>query len=129
MTLQPFAVAPVLGLLATTGVAGFALQNATPAILTWTAPADGNLHRVLVFANGDVTVATTGGAVGIALTLPDGTAVANSILAGTQGVSHLNISGAGNATFFVKAGTTVTLSQTSAMTAGAEVVYAELWGS
>lgn len=129
MTLQPFAVAPVMGLLAATPAAGFPLVNATPTILSWTAPADGQLHRVIVFCNGHVTVGTTGGAVGINFTGPDGAAIANSILAGTQAASHLNISGAGNATFFVQAGTTVTLVQTSAMSAGAEVVWAELWGS
>jgi hypothetical protein len=125
----PYAVAPIMGLLAATPVAGFPLVNGTPAIITWTAPNDGQLHRVLVVANADVTVITVGGAVGIGLTLPDGTVVANSIFPATQAVGHLNIGGAGNATFPVKPGSTVTLSQTSALTSGAEVVWAELWGS
>ena len=59
MSLQPFATAPNLGLLASTfaagGLAGFALQNATPNILTWTAPNDGNYHRVVVAASIGVT--------------------------------------------------------------------------
>ena len=53
--------APLMQLVATTGVNGFALQNGTPTILTWTPPNDGQVHRVLLIAQENVTVAETGG--------------------------------------------------------------------
>ena len=53
-------------LVATTGVNGFMLQNATPNILSWTAPNDGNMHRLIVFATLHVTSSETGGKVLVA---------------------------------------------------------------
>ena len=57
MSLQPFAVAPVFGLLASTPAAGFALINGTTTILSWTAPADGKNHRLSVFASAHISSA------------------------------------------------------------------------
>lgn len=129
MSELPFAVAPVLGLLATTqtatGTTGFALQNATPTILTWTAPNDGNLHRVICIVNGYVSSAETGGAVTLNTVLPNGQAATPNILAGGAGTGPL----AGSALRIVGAGQPVTLAQSSALTAGTAVIWAELWGS
>lgn len=126
MSLQPFAVAPILGLLAATPVAGFALQNGTPNILTWTAPADGQMHRVLVHAGLRVTSAETGGAVTLTVIQPDGSTYAPGAFAGGSGT---NATSGFTAMHPVQAGSTVTLAQSSALTAGAAVVWAELWGS
>ena len=114
-----------LGLQATTGAAGFALQNGTPNILTWTAPNDGNLHRVVILGNLIVTSAETGGAIGVTnLTSPSGANHSPGLSAGGVGVSLVTYT----QSFFVEAGTTVTLAQTSALTAGAAVFWADIWG-
>jgi hypothetical protein len=114
-----------LELQASTGPDGFALQNGTPTILSWTAPNDGQMHRVLLLAGLNVTSDETGGQVKLTLTQPDGSTRGPTIFsaaqsAGTQGVIQDGL---------VKAGSTVTLAQSSALTGGAAVVFAELWGS
>jgi hypothetical protein len=112
---------------AVTPVAGFALTGATPTILSWTAPSDGKQHRVQLFASIDVTSAETGGAVGLTITTPDGTVsaplpvFAAGLAAGAAAGAPLSV--------VVKAGSAVTLAQTSALTLGAAVTWAELWGS
>lgn len=114
-----------LNLLAATPVAGFALQNGTPAILTWTAPNDGQLHRVIVAQTAHCTSAGTGGRVNVNGTAPDGSALAVQALAANQGTGTT----ANLVTILVQAGTTVTLAQFSALTAGAVTAWFELWGS
>lgn len=129
MTLQPFAVAPVVGQLAATPAAGFALQNATPTVLSWTAPNDGQLHRVLFNLAMHVTSAQTGGAVQIVTVLPDGTSETNTAFAGTLGTGAQKPANIANGFFPVQAGSTVQVNQSSAQTAGAALLWAELWGS
>lgn len=118
---------PPLSKQATTGAPGFALQNATPTILSWTAPSDGNLHRVQLFGVMHVTSAQTGGNVVLSYKAPDGATGNVTIWGGGfgGGVFQPNI----NAIVTVQAGSTVTLAQTVAQTAGAAVVFAELWGA
>jgi hypothetical protein len=126
MSIDPFAVAPIMGLLATTGEAGFALQNATPTILTWTAPSDGQLHRVFVIGNAHVTSAETGGGVQLSFNLPDGLAATSQILNSGLAAGNQN----GNfQTKTVGPGSTVSVSQSSALTAGAATFWGEIWGS
>lgn len=116
-----------LALQKATPVAGFALQNATPTILSWTAPNDGLLHRVLVFACMDVTVAETGGNVIIGLAMPDGVGGGPALMNGNQGTGFNY--GYSSAAFIIKAGSTVTVQQSVALTAGAATLWAEIWGS
>ena len=112
---------------ATTPLAGFTLQNATSNILTWTAPNDGNLHRVQFFITWDVTSAETGGAFGITWTAPDGTSGSVNLSAGGSGTGiHTP---ATPYVAIIKSGSTITLNQTSALTAGAAVLWAEMWGA
>jgi len=112
---------------AATAAAGFALQNATPTIISWTAPSDGNLHRVQIFASMSVGSAETGGTVSYEGTNPDGSTFVHTLFTGgnagpgeVQPSAQLRI---------VKAGTTVSIVQTSALTSGAATVWAEIWGS
>lgn len=111
---------------AATPAGGFALQNATPVILTWTAPNDGLLHRVMVAGSLFAVAAETGGNVNLLYTDPAGNANSVPIWAG-------GLTGANSPTakfVSVKAGTTVTLQQTVALSAGGPtMVWAELWGS
>ena len=127
MTLQPFAVAPVMGLLAATPVAGFALANGTPTLVSWTAPADGQQHRFMVTGNTVIGSAETGGAVHVTWTTPgSGATSAGTDPGGTAGPGVKNWT----LTMGVVApGTTVTVSQSSALTLGAATSYAEIWGS
>lgn len=111
---------------AATAAAGFALQNATPVIVSWTAPADGQPHRVMIITTIDITALETGGQVSATFTAPDG-AVQNFnqlFAAGQAAAAHTNQAG-----IIVAPGTTVTLSQTSALTAGAALIWAEIWAS
>jgi hypothetical protein len=113
-----------IGIVATTGIAGFNLQNATPNILTWTAPNDGNLHRVSVFSSGHVTIAETGGQVSLAYVLPDGTNATHTLFAANQAAGDLQ----GTAFLLaIQPGSTVAIKQLSALTVGAAIIWAELW--
>lgn len=109
---------------AITPVAGFALQNGTPTILTWTAPNDGQLHNVTVPASLAVTVNETGGAVQVQFTvngtltswqLFNGGAVIGTYVADTfRGVT-------------VDPNTTVTVFQNGALTVGTAKVFAAIY--
>jgi hypothetical protein len=114
-----------LTLLATTGAAGTALVNGTPTILTWTAPNDGALHRVVGAGGLVVTSTETGGQINLNFTDPAGNVRAKTLLAAAQGAGYQSF---GFAFVTVEANTTVTITQT-ALTGGAAVLYAELWGS
>ena len=127
MSLQPFAVAPAMGLLAATPLTGVALVNGTPVILTWTAPSDGKMHRVMAFGSLLVTVLEVGGQVNFSVPIPSPGGTANNPLfnAGQAAGSQMSF----NPGSLVAPGATVTVNQASALTGGAAVVWAELWGS
>jgi hypothetical protein len=111
---------------AATPVAGVALVNGTPSILTWTAPADGAQHRVSVLATLDVTSTETGGAVGVTVTAPDGTSGTLSLFAGAHTAALYGP--VAPMDLIIESGSTVTIAQTSALTGGAATVWAEIWG-
>lgn len=115
-----------LQLVASTGVAGYALTLAGGNILTWTAPNDGNPHYVTVFGNLHVTTTetgTSGGAIGGSLTDPGGNAFSASLDGGVHGVGNFSFN---SKALVVGPGTTFTLTQT-AMTAGAATLYAAIF--
>lgn len=126
MGMFPFG-APALQLQAATPLAGYTLVNGTGTVLTWNVPNDGKLHRFTVYASQDVTVATTGGNIAVSWTMPDNTGGAWGVLPGTQASLGFNFS---QTSYLVlaKPGTTVTVTQSSALTAGAAVAWAEIWG-
>lgn len=115
-----------LNLAASTPVAGFALVNGTPNILSWQAPNDGQLHDVLVMTSETANGAATGGAVGLTLTAPDGTVGTPQIYGGTPGAGFHNAS---FVTYVIQAGSTFQVNQTSALTAGVCTLWARLWAS
>jgi hypothetical protein len=112
---------------ADTGAAGFALQNGTPTILTWTAPNDGQSHVVVIGMLLDVATSETGGEIAVNLLLPNGhnNAVATYAAGLTAGL-HSN-----PATFVycVPPGTVLSVEQYTALTAGAGIVYAQIWAA
>jgi hypothetical protein len=122
------ALGQVLSLQATTGTAGYPLEDATPNIIAWTAPNDGNMHRVLISLGMNVSSATTGGQISVTFTDPGGNVHSNqSMIAASRSAGFSGNAGA-FACFPIEAGSTVTISQSTDMTAGAATLWAEIWG-
>jgi hypothetical protein len=109
---------------AQTPVAGFALQDATPTILTWNVPDDGNLHYFLVYAILNVSSPETGGQVIIKFTDPSGAAHTFQLLA--AGLSGENAPAV--LPLAVESGSTVSVAQNSALSAGAATLWAAIFG-
>lgn len=99
----------------------FAKTGGTPNIFTWTAPSDGNPHQVVLTASNNCTSAETGGQVQLSYTI-NGTVKTPAVFAGGAGVGVTVFTTA----ITVDPGTTVTLSQSTALTAGATNVSAVL---
>ena len=118
-------VAAGLKLQAATPMAGFALQNGTPTILSWTTPNDGQQHRVIVYGEIHVSNAETGGQVNSAGMTPDGTSFTVLTFGGGQGVGVVrkNLD-----TWIIAPNTTFSLVQNTALTAGTAILWAEIWG-
>ena len=113
---------------ATTGDAGFALENGTPTIVEWTAPDDGKLHSAIITGSVNVTAAETGGQV-IAELVIGGSASAGQQLNGGGETGTGFYPPSSPIVFTVRAGDTIRLVQSSALTAGAALVYAEIWAN
>lgn len=113
-----------LAILASTPVAGFTKVNGTPNILTWTAPSDGNMHRVILIVSEFVTAAETGGQLGLTYTQPNGQVSTTTFLnAQAAGARQTEVNAA------VQAGSTVTFGQNTALTAGGPtLVWADMIG-
>lgn len=123
----PGAATPQPGFQAATAFpGGFTLQNATPSIISWTAPNDGQMHRFTIYGSLFASAAMTGGAVSVTYTDPGGNLNTTTVWGGSFGVGAQAPT---SKEILCKAGTTVTLTQSSALTAGAAVVWAEIWGS
>lgn len=118
-------IASSLKLQAATPVTGFALQNGTPSIISWTPPNDGLLHYAAIFACLDVTSAETGGEVDVNFTAPSGNAGSGVLAGGGHGVVTLP---ANTYMVPVKAGSAIAVVQGSALTAGAAKIWASIWG-
>lgn len=122
-------VAAGLTKVATTGANGFALQNGTSTILSWTAPDDGNLHSVILCGKLNVTAVMTGGATefllnGVGLNMSNRTSTTQFFGGGGFGVGDF-----GPFQVTLEPGDTIGIAQSSALTAGAATVYAEIWAS
>ena len=126
----PFSVVSSgLALQAQTAEAGFALQNATPNIITWAVPNDGNLHFAELFAILHVTSGETGGQLVISVVIPDGTTYSKSAFGANQSAAvYTPFDFSCPQLFTVEPGSTVTFKQNSALTGGAALVWAGIWG-
>jgi len=114
-----------LNIAAATPVAGTALVNGTPSLLTWTAPNDGQQHYAVMIVTLNVTSGLTGGAIQYAYTNPQGGAASGKqLIAGASGIGAAR----GFDGVLVQAGTTVTISQTAA-TGGAAVFNGAIIGA
>lgn len=129
--LSPFGGEGLSKLAGTPEAAGFPLQDATPTVVSWTAPDDGNAHRVLMFAMLSVSSDLTGGGVNCEFYAPDGTQFNDGVF-GTDLSAGLYSPINDDwffEQFFVQAGSEVLIYQYSAVTGGAAIIWAELWGS
>jgi hypothetical protein len=106
---------------ATTGSAGVALINGTQVVVTWTAPTDGNLHVVAWSMLLHITSAETGGSMATGI---NGLYTAGNLSSGGAGTGWSQYGG----TATVPSGDTWFISQTTALTAGAAIAYAQIWG-
>ena len=126
---QPALLAPI----ARTPAAGTPLVNGTPAILSWNVPNDGQAHFFSLAGTVNTTVASTGGAIGLTFTVA-GSAKAFAIFNGTKAVG---VDACGDAAAFgplaspiaCDPGTTVSIVQTSALTAGAAAFIGAILGT
>lgn len=112
---------------AATPLAGIALVNGTPNILTWNVPNDGLPHAFNVAGTAKVTGALTGGQIQVKWTCA-GTAELANLLNGGEGIGTYFGLFAGNGPIQCDPGTTVTIQQTTAVTAGAGALIAVLQG-
>jgi hypothetical protein len=110
----------------TTGAAGFALQNATPTILSLTTPAVGPTPTGKFFVNVTLDLTVTGAETGGALQVNYtnfGTALTLALDPGARAASFLK---GVQARVLADAGSTVTLVQLTALTAGAATAVATM---
>jgi len=125
----PFVPGGGLQPVAATPAAGFPMQNATPTVLSWAVPNDGNLHEFIICSCKVVTSAETGGLVQVSFTDPGGTVRNLTIYPGTQGAGFQATTGAPSSLMCCQAGTTVSVNQVSALSAGASTLWCKLLGS
>jgi hypothetical protein len=117
---------PSLQLQAATPVAGYTLVNGTGTIISWAVPNDGAMHRVMLIMEMQVSNAETGGQINFTFNDPGGNVHSRTTLAGGLGAGFQTPAAQ---LWTVQANQTVTLTQATALTVGAAVLRAEIWGS
>ena len=105
---------------AETSATGVALINGTQTILAVTVPNDGKLHFLDLRAYKDVTATLTGGQLTITHSQPATPSLTTNTPSTTVAVHGFSVA------MLVLPNTTVTLTQSSAMTAGAAKIYAKI---
>jgi hypothetical protein len=117
---------PALNQVATTGLTGYALINGTGNItgLSWTAPNDGALHRVMLVGAVVASGSPAGGAIVVSSTDPSDTARAAQA-AFSAPSSGYNFPTEGF--YLIYPNTTFQVKQNSALTAGSATLYCDLW--
>lgn len=123
-------ISPGLGKKADTGIAGSALQNGTPTFLTWTAPADGQMHPVMLLSLLGVTSNETGGQVNVQYTDMAGSAqnyvlYASGLTTGSQTANNAEV----RERILLPSGGTVSIVQVAALTGGAATFWAQIWAA
>jgi hypothetical protein len=112
---------------ADTGEAGYQLADATGTILSWTAPDDGQLHAFLVIGAVVVTSTETGGAIQSSYSPPGSGGHTASLDSGAHGAGTFGMTaGSGGV---VAPGSTVTVTQNTALTGGAATAFAQIWAA
>jgi hypothetical protein len=117
-----------LAVQAATPAAGAPLINGTQTFLSWTTPNDGKNHAYLIFGGESVTSAQTGGSVNLAFTAPDGSAQNFPILGPALAVGYSLIDASYQTMGLAAPGTTVSITQATAQTAGVAKLDVQIWG-
>lgn len=117
-----------LGLVGSTGAAGYTLVNGTGLIpgLSYQAPSDGQPHYVIMAGEIVVSVAETGGGIQANFTPPTGGPTTLQMAGGGLAVGARAFS---NTVLMVAPGSLTTIAQSAALTAGAAVLFAGLWAA
>lgn len=123
MAVNPSAVQPMTRR-AVTPPGGVALINGTQTLVSWTTPADGQVHRFQVSGILSVSLAETGGQVLISFTDAAGNPATSTLFAAGQGAGDFGAS----LDRVAAPGTAVTVSQNTALTAGASVAWVDVAG-
>jgi hypothetical protein len=114
---------------ASTDPAGFTLVDGTPDIISWTPPDDGQLHIVTVAFQMDVTSDTTGGRIDALFTLPDGGSPQGVVITNAQAGTGFNYNNyLAYFPMLIRAGSTFTIRQATALTGGAATLWAIILG-
>lgn len=121
-----YGISQLMQKVATTSLAGYALVNGTPTILTWTAPNDGQMHRINVVAEQVTTSTATAGATSMTHEYPNGTGASPGIFGGGDTTSQLRQFQTDR---LIASGSVVTVQQSTALTGGAVTFWAEIWAS
>ena len=119
----PFPPGPPIAQPVTSAIAGYTLVNGTGNILTYAVPNDGLVHTVMISTMMNVSVAETGGQIQTAFTAPDNSAQTQQNHAAGLGTGIART----NMVLLCRPGTTVTLSQNTALTVGAAVLWGSIW--
>lgn len=104
----------------------FALQNGTPTVITWTTPNDGNEHRAQVFASLNMSSGGTGGQLNFQWTYKGSQGSAVIFAANATSGTHVP---AISTLIMADPNTAVRIIQSTALTAGAGEISAEVWAS
>lgn len=105
--------------------AGIALINGIQTLLTYFVPNDGRNHVFLLMGMTNVSSAETGGAIQVAYSTPVTGAVTGTPDAGGNASTGPN--GWNVVWRFATPGSLITVTQSSALTAGGAIAYCQLW--
>ena len=105
--------------------AGTPLVNGTGTIISWTTPNDGKQHPFMVVGQVNVTSAETGGQIQVTYTPPNGATRTAQLTPGGSGLGVAVFAFVANV---AAPGTTITVAQSTALTAGAAVANAAIIG-
>ena len=114
---------------AATAAAGYTLVNGTGTVISWTVPNDGALHAAVIPVSLVVTTGETGGQILLNYTTPDGTARTTNYVSAGLAAGFYGPSSAQFQTLLCAPGSTVSLTQNTALTAGAAKLWAQIWGA
>ena len=105
---------------------GYALVNGTGAIISWQVPNDGQQHRFKIYASLDVTSSETGGQINVTWTYPNGSNDGAILASGGQESGNNAVNEIDR---IVESGSVITVKQQTALTLGAAILWAEIWGN
>lgn len=117
-----------LSLQASTGTTPYTLLSSgsvPQTILSWTAPTDGQLHRVVIIAMQHVATTQVAGNIDASFTDPASGTDSTFLLMGSLSSGYKNVI----SPLFIAQASTITVVQQTLLTSGAGTLWCEIWGS